>query len=778
MTAVGDEAVTLEGVGPHAKAEIEKQHEQHAQEDAEPRERRLCGLLPPKKEKELVLKAKPDPTPDEMPPFPTDLTPSSLYALIDPKNVAHLRSLGGTQALLRGLGSDPKHGIVSDATAAPSSAISLDDRVRVYGVNRVPERKSKSLLELMWLAYQDKVLLILSVAAIVSLALGLYQDLGTPPDTYQSTSCPNNTCVQPQVDWVEGVAITVAIFIVVIVGSLNDYQKERQFRKLNAQKEERSVKCIRDGTERLMSVYDVVVGDVCILEPGEIVPVDGIFLAGHNVRCDESGATGESDAMKKASYDDLVRDSGGDLDGKLKADPFLLSGSKVLEGVGTYLVTGVGERSFHGKIMMSLRGDGENTPLQLKLNRLAELIAKLGSAAGGLLFGALMIRFFVALGTDPDRSANDKAQNFIQILIIAVTVVVVAVPEGLPLAVTLALAFATRRMTKQNLLVRVLGACETMANATVICTDKTGTLTENRMSVVAGTIGVHLKFADRLAENRQRSNANADLEEEAEDVDGVKEDEEKLSTPPPSPSRRRRGRLDFSCDMANVNEHLSPPLRELLNQSISINSTAFEGTDEHGNQGTFVGSKTETALLTFARGLEWDDYKRVRDGADVVQMVPFSSDRKSMGVVIKHGKGYRILLKGASEVLAKLCTRHVVVDENVSTGDELKVHDFTDETRANISRSIIFYANQSLRTIALCSADVPVWPPPGAKVDAQGEVSYEDFARDLTLVAITAIEDPLREGVSKSVATCQKAGVAVKMVTGCVLRRLLRRVLH
>lgn len=121
-----------------------------------------------------------------------------------------------------------------------------------------------------------------------------------------------------------------------------------------------------------------------------------------------------------------------------------------------------------------MRGDADETPLQIKLNHLAELIAKLGGASGLLLFIALMIRFFVQLKTNPDRSANDKAQSFIQILIIAVTLVVVAVPEGLPLAVTLALAFATKRMTKQNLLVRVLGSCETMANATVVCTDKTG----------------------------------------------------------------------------------------------------------------------------------------------------------------------------------------------------------------------------------------------------------------------------------------------------------------
>ncbi|KAK4701418.1 P-type Ca2+ transporter type 2C, partial [Phenoliferia sp. Uapishka_3] len=768
--------------------------EEVEEEEEEPR--KWCGLIKRKKKAVEVAKVRPDPTPQEMAPFAVDLTPSSLYHLIDPKSYEHLEKLGGTPGLLSGLKTDAKKGLSEDGGDIP-----LSERVRVYGANRTPTRKGKSLLRLMWMAYQDKVLvryiffrlmdfassrssiltsqIILSIAAVVSLALGLYQDLGTPPTKYASTKCPDSTpipnmCTEPQVDWVEGVAITIAIFIVVIVGSVNDYQKERQFQKLNAQKEERNVKVVRDGSERLMSVYDVVVGDVLYLEPGEIVPVDGVFLEGYNVRCDESGATGESDAVRKAPFEECDPKSH-------KVDSFLISGSKVIEGVGTYVATGVGESSFHGRLMMSLRGDAEETPLQLKLNALAELIAKLGSLAGLLLFAALMIRFFVELGTNPGRTANDKAQNFIQILIIAVTIVVVAVPEGLPLAVTLALAFATRRMTQQNLLVRVLGACETMANATVICTDKTGTLTQNQMSVVAGAIGVHLKFADRLAENASRTNANDD----SDDFDDTEKD---------APRPHRAGRTDFSCDMTDINSHISGSLRRLINDSVAINSTAFEGTDEHGKLGGFVGSKTETALLSFAKTQGWADYKQVREQSKVVQMIPFSSERKAMGVVVELPEGgFRLMLKGASEVLAKLSTRHVVVAENIQeTSEEGAAHaipteEFTDETRSNIceivsalhnfrlkanflralsARTIIFYANQSLRTIALCSRDFPTWPPVGAHKTDSGDVEWEDLARDLTLVAVTAIEDPLREGVSKAVATCLKAGVQVKMCTG------------
>ncbi|GAA6050651.1 hypothetical protein JCM3770_000873 [Rhodotorula araucariae] len=726
---------------------------------------RLCGIFPRRAKKPAETYHIVDPAPEQMAPFARDLTPSSLYNLIDPKSFDHLRSLGGATGLLEGLKTDSRVGLAEHG----GHPADFDDRLRVYGENRVPGKKPKSFLALCWAAYTDKVLIILSVAAVVSLALGLYQDLGTPPDTYPSTACPpTNVCTLPQVDWVEGVAIVVAILIVVMVGSVNDWQKEKQFQKLNAQKEERNVKALRGGQERLMSVYDVVVGDILFLEPGEIVPVDGVFLGGHNVRCDESGATGESDAVRKAPFDEIDQDGA-----KGKTDCFMISGSKVIEGVGRYVVTSVGRNSFHGKIMMSLQGETEDTPLQLKLNALAELIAKLGSLAGLILFAALMIRFFVKLKTDPNRSADDKAQNFISILIISVTVVVVAVPEGLPLAVTLALAFATRRMTKMNLLVRVLGACETMANATCVCTDKTGTLTTNKMTVVAGSIGVHLKFVSRLAENSARTNANDDRDPE-QITSPDAEDEKGRAALAASQPQPRRGRLDFTADMAEIGAHASPALRKLLNDSVVINSTAFEGTDEHGAEGGFVGSKTETALMGWAQEQGWAHWKAIREGADIVQMVPFSSERKCMGVVVRLAgkRGYRLYLKGASEVLAKLATRHVVVDEGGGASGaqdedgEVPTKAFDDETRANISRTIIFYACQSLRTIALCSRDFASWPPAGAHANADGEVAYDDMAQDLTLIAITAIEDPLRDGVANAVATCQRAGVMVKMCTG------------
>lgn len=200
------------------------------------------------------------------------------------------------------------------------------------------------------------------------MALGLYQDFGQ-----------KRTDGNPPVDWVEGVAILVAISIVVSVGSLNDWQKEKQFKALNEKREERDVKVIRDGREQMIDIRDVVVGDIVLFEPGEVIPCDGVFLSGHHVRCDESGATGESDAIKKLPYHECialrekrlaefdpdspagdaestsgsrrnVNVSGLDLLGH--TDCFVVSGSKITEGIGSYLVIAVGEKSFNGRIMM------------------------------------------------------------------------------------------------------------------------------------------------------------------------------------------------------------------------------------------------------------------------------------------------------------------------------------------------------------------------------------------------------------------------------------------
>jgi Ca2+-transporting ATPase len=207
------------------------------------------------------------------------------------------------------------------------------------------------------------------------------------------------------VDWIEGLAICIAIVVVVLVGSLNDYQKERAFVKLNAKKEDRMVKVLRSGKSSMVNVVDVMAGDILHLEPGDMIPVDGIFISGHGVKCDESSATGESDALKKVGGEQVMRMLEEGHQDLKDMDCFIISGSKVLEGIGTYMATSVGVNSSYGKILMSMRVDMAPTPLQVKLDGLATAIAKLGSSAALLLFFVLLFRFVAGLASNPGSAS-------------------------------------------------------------------------------------------------------------------------------------------------------------------------------------------------------------------------------------------------------------------------------------------------------------------------------------------------------------------------------------
>ncbi len=691
-------------------------------------------------------------------------TPGQLSKLLNPKSFAAFHALGGLKGLEKGLRTDRLAGLSLDekqldgtvsfdqAVAAGAerknpeedegrflrrtttmgtrkfSEDTFIDRKRIFKDNRLPEKKAKSIFQLAWMAYNDKVLILLSVAAVVSLALGIYQSLTPQPKG------------EAPVQWVEGVAIMVAIVIVVVVGAGNDWQKERQFVKLNKKKEDRDVKVIRSGKSRELSVHDVLVGDIMHLEPGDMIPVDGVFISGHNVKCDESSATGESDLLRKTSGNEAYTaiESHHSLS---KLDPFIISGGKVSEGIGTFLVTAVGVNSSHGKTMMSLREDSQSTPLQSKLNVLAEYIAKLGLGAGLLLFVATFIRFLVDLPIL--GGASEKGQRFLQVFIVAVTIVVVAVPEGLPLAVTLALAFATTRMLKDNNLVRLLRACETMGNATTICSDKTGTLTQNKMSIVTGILGTRSRFGNRSSPDISAS-SSPDSPTKGKAV-AAKQDPEDI------PIR------DFVDSIAD-------DVKELLKQSIAVNSTAFEGEDE-GGQTVFIGSKTETALLSFAREhLAMTSVSEERANANVVQFVPFDSGRKCMAAVIKlSDKKYRMLVKGASEILLGRCTR-IIRDPREETSET----NLTHEDIKILEQVIDTFATRSLRTIGLLFRDFEQWPPRGVPTqeDDHQQAIFDKVFKEMVLLGIVGIQDPLREGVADAVHACQNAGVYVRMVTG------------
>ena len=688
-------------------------------------------------------------------------SPGQLGKLHSPKSLAAFHALGGLKGLEKGLRTDrtfglsleekllmgnitfdeavaagsqrkdsrgPGVGLLKRASTTKISEDSFLDRKRIFKENRLEEKKAKSFLQLAWLAYNDKILILLTVAAAVSLGLGIYQSTTPQPGG------------EAPVEWVEGVAIMVAIIIVVVVGAANDYQKERQFVKLNKKKEDRNVKVIRSGKSREISVHDILVGDVMHLEPGDMIPVDGIFILGHNLKCDESSATGESDILKKHPGDEAYAaiEAHHNL---AKIDPFILSGGKVTEGIGTFLVTAVGVNSVNGKILMSLRDDIDKTPLQVKLNILADWIAKLGLSAGALLFIATFIRFLVELHTI-QGGASAKGQRFLQVFIVAVTIVVVAVPEGLPLAVTLALAFATTRMLKDNNLVRRLQACETMGNATTVCSDKTGTLTQNKMSTVAGVLGTSVRFGHKSSHDTS------------------------ASTSPDTPVKGKAIASEDDEEDRPVDafvSSLADDVKTLLRHSITINSTAFEN-DEDGGQITFVGSKTETALLSFARDhLAMGALNEERSNVDIVQFVPFDSGRKCMAAVIKTEKRFRMLVKGASEMLLEKCAK--IIRDPTSEVSEV---DMTPGDKELLGQRIEEYASRSLRTIGLLYKDFEQWPPKGiaTQEDDPKLAVFDEVFRDMIFLGIVGIQDPLREGVTDAVHACQKAGVYVRMVTG------------
>lgn len=691
--------------------------------------------------------------PKENSPFA--YTPGMLNKMFNPKSLAAFYKLGGLAGLEKGLRTNRETGLSVDevhiqgavtyeeATArdpkkvqdkssahhaqqplARSSTQTTHqkkdehyvDRKRIFSDNRLPEKKGKSLLQLMWITYNDKVLILLSIAALVSLAIGLYQTFGT---SHKDGEAP--------VEWVEGVAIIVAIVIVVAVGSLNDYQKERQFAKLNKKKQDRLVKVIRSGKTLEISVFDILVGDVLHLEPGDMIPVDGVLIQGYDVKCDESQATGESDIIKKRAADEVYAaiENGEELK---KLDPFIQSGARVMEGMGTFLVTSTGIYSSYGKTLMALNEDPEITPLQSKLNVIAEYIAKLGGAAGLLLFIVLFIKFLAQLPHN-HASPADKGQNFLNIFIVVVTIIVVAVPEGLPLAVTLALAFATTRMLKDNNLVRHLKACEVMGNASTICSDKTGTLTQNKMQVVAGTVGSSHRFGS---------------------VQGGE------PSTPSSPTEN-------GVTPQELVSSLCEPVKDLLLKSITLNSTAFEG--EMDGVKTFIGSKTETALLIFAQEhLGMHPISEERANAKILQLIPFDSGRKCMGVVIQMENGKaRLYVKGASEIMLAKCTQ-ILRDPS----QDLSVTAMTDDNRETIEKLIDAYASNSLRTIGIIYRDFDRWPPRRARrADAdKDEVAFDDICQSMVFAAMVGIKDPLRPGVPEAVKDCQKAGVVVRMVTG------------
>ncbi|KAI3443397.1 hypothetical protein Pfo_000062 [Paulownia fortunei] len=555
----------------------------------------------------------------------------------------------------------------------PGDETDLIDRKKAFGSNTYPRKKGRSFWRFVWEACRDTTLIILMVAAAASLALGIKTE-------------------GIKEGWYDGGSIALAVIIVIIFTAVSDYKQSLQFQNLNEEKQNIQMEVVRGGRRIKVSIFEIVVGMLCL---SKLVPADGLVVTGHSLAIDESSMTGESKIVHKDST----------------RSPFLMSGCKVADGYGSMLVTSVGINTEWGLLMASISEDnGEETPLQVRLNGVATFIGILGLAVAVAVLIILVVRFFTGHTRNPDGSVQfvagrtkvgDAIDGFINIFTVAVTIVVVAVPEGLPLAVTLTLAYSMRKMMADKALVRRLSACETMGSATTICSDKTGTLTLNQMTVVEAY------------------------------ACGKKID-------PPD------------------NKSLLPPrVISLLIEGITQNTTGSVFVPEGGGALEISGSPTEKAILQWGVNLGMD-FGAAQSDSVIIHAFPFNSEKKRGGVAVKLSNSeIHVHWKGAAEMVLASCTSYIDVNDNVVQMDEDKLSLFKN--------AIEDMAARSLRCVAIAYRKCEMEKVPTSD---EGLENWQLPEGDLILLAIVGIKDPCRSGVKDAVQLCSSAGVKVRMVTG------------
>lgn len=521
-----------------------------------------------------------------------------------------------------------------------------------HGDNTLTPPRKTSMWQLYLEKYKDPIIQILLVAATISLILAFVEG-----------------------EFMETIGIFIAIFLATTIGFYFEMDAAKKFNMLTSLSEDQDVKVRRGGRVMNIPRRNVVVGDVVLIETGDEVPADGTLLISSDLQIDESSLTGEQLTTKHAN--DNERGKGDEAYPK----NMVLRSTMVMNGMGEYVVTAVGDSTEIGHVARSSNEKtGVKTPLNMQLERLAKLISKAGITVAVAAFVLFVLHNII---TNYDLWHSDNYIGMIEVVLkyfmMAVTLIVMAVPEGLPMAVTLALALNMRRMLKSNNLVRKLHACETMGAVNVICTDKTGTLTQNRMHV-----------------------------------------EEMLI-------------FDENSNMA-------------LPRAIALNTTAHVG----------VGNPTERALIEWVtdKGIY---YEEMRHEANVIDSLPFSTERKMMATEVETDGKRWLLVKGAPEIVMAMC--------NISDDDRRRAETFLREKQQKAMRTLAMACveergendEDGTHLESLMLRLQSSWASQAAKPSAE-----------FTLQAIAALADPVREDVPDAVAQCHKAGIEVKVVTGDV----------
>ena len=636
---------------------------------------------------------------------------------------------------------------------------SFEGREEAFGSNKVFVEPVPHFCSYVWEALKDLMVRILIVAAIFSIVLGC---------TFSD---------DPSKDWIDGVSIVIAVLVVVLVGSITDYQKEKKFHELNeVQAEGTKYKLIRNGQPEDHISDDLLVGDLIMINYGDIMPADVLLIDGNGIKMDESALTGESDAMKKERIE-KCRELKNQGETKLPS-PLILSGTNCVEGSGKGIVIAVGEHSQKGIIRRTVDNAQENsqTPLEAKLERIAELIGYFGIGAGIVTLVALMIRFAISFTDEkddyektskvetvitamlfnfPDRRDEDGfannsdsnlidprvnvAKKILDIIILCISIVVVAIPEGLPLAVTLSLAFSIKKMMDYNNLVRKMHACETMGGANYICTDKTGTLTKNEMSVFQVLTGTWQK---ELQQNMEVAEVGK-LDSQKKNPDEVKQIREDHTT---LFKNEKYWEMLYTAISVNVDASIRKLDKENINGDTEICETK---------------NKTDKAFIDFLYRFKSPisvlKDKYLKDEGSFKQF-PFDSKKKRMTTFVKHSDfGYRLFSKGGGENARVFCKYYMDPD----TGEKKKLD---DSISTKIKQSIEDFNKDKLRSLYIAYKDINQNQFENCeKPDSNGKLIDQD---DLIFLAVFGIKDSLRDGVKEAVRKCHDAGVNVVMVTG------------
>ena len=631
-------------------------------------------------------------------------------------DIKYFEEQGGINKLLQKLDTDEKNGIKS-----------IENREEYFGSNKIFIKPLPSFYSFLKEALEDKMIIILIISSIVEIGISLF-NIFIKKET-------NN------MDWLDGISIIIAIIVVVTVGSVTNYKKEMKFHDLNNfENQNTKYDVIRNGNMQELHSDDLLVGDLVKIYSGDILPADMVLIEGNNIKIDESSLTGESTSVKKYSYKICLEEINSGI--KKPSSNILLCGTNVIEGNGTGIVIAIGEYSQKGIIRGTIDNAQEDnkTPLEIKLNSIADLIGYFGLGSAIVTFIALIIQLIIEYFKTAEMSFSEGLGKVLRILILCVSIIVVAIPEGLPLAVTLSLAFSIKKLMDKNNLVRKMHACETMGGANYICTDKTGTLTENKMQVISIiTTKEVINCNSQNTSSKKLSIISASNKKEEDQQNQIAISENKDF-------------LDILKQSIGLNVDYS--LKTIVDQKkiIEEEKDIYE-----------AKNKTDKAFIDFLLKFEKDINIEINQKfltKNNFQKFPFDSQKKRMSIMIQNDlypTGYRLYTKGGAENALIYCDKYI----NNKDG---KIYNFTEEQKDFINNQMNIMNKKMMRTLFIGYKDITEEEYNKGFIPDENNIYLDQ--KNLIFVSIFCLRDSLRENVAESVDKCHQAHVNVIMVTG------------